>query len=158
MQGPFGFPDSALLGRLSHSGGRRVRMLRPYFYEIDAVGVAPAAANPTNTIVLIEGARPFLWMATTWYAYAGANANTNNTQPIPDVSVALTMGAEALSQAPIALTALGGAPMAESKRLVEPFWLPGTTTIKASFYNNEAGTGDTYTIRLVLIGICGEEA
>ncbi|MHB1430288.1 MAG: hypothetical protein ACYCVW_16515 [Rhodocyclaceae bacterium] len=85
-------------------------------------------------------------------AYPGANANTLSSQPIPDVLVSMLLQNEPLSDGPIALAAMAGPPNGEPQPLVEPFWIPGTTTIKASFENAEAATGDTYTVRLILIG------
>jgi len=161
MQGPFGFPASPLLDRLSHSGGRTLRLNRPFFYPIVAYGVNPGGAA-VNVISIIEGGRPFLWCATAWYAYPGAASMTLNTMPVPDVDVTLFMGAEPLSQDPVSITALAGAPNTGAKSLrdygIEPFWLPGTTTIKAGFVNNEAAGSNTYTIRLILLGIQGTEA
>lgn len=136
-------------------GGRVLKLERPFWYEVDVAGLAPG--DTLNGNVVTQANRPFLWVASRWMAYPGANANTNNTQPIPDVLATLYLQNEPLMSVPVALSAIAGPPMGEPQPLVEPFWIDGSTTIKAVLENAEASTGDTYTIRLILIGFQAKE-
>ncbi|MHB1430320.1 MAG: hypothetical protein ACYCVW_16675 [Rhodocyclaceae bacterium] len=155
MQGPFGLLSTKLPSPPPGPGGREVRLQRPFWYEIDALGVATGGGQG-NGNVIIEANRPFLWVASKWMVFNTAGGSqTNSSQPIPDVGVEFYIANTPLMTGPVSLTAIAGAPFDDPQPLPMPFWIPGTTNVKASFVNNETG-GDTYNIRLVLIGFQAE--
>lgn len=148
MIGPFGFARTNVPEAPPTPGGKILRLQRPFFYELDVTGLGSGGA--AGAIQQVQAGRPFLWVASRWTANSGGSM-TLNTQPIPDVLVQLLLQAEPLSPAAVSIIGIAGPPNADPQALVEPFWIAANTTIKANFTNAEVN-GDTYTIRLIMIG------
>lgn len=120
-----------------------------YVYEVDFNGLAPG--NQQNGNIQIQADSDFKWLTAAYHADIAAAAFTDDTRPIPNVTVAITDqgSGRQLTQNPVPIPSIFG-----TGRL--PFVLPiprvfrARSSIGIDVVNFDAAA--TYNIRLSFIG------